>query len=152
MSGCVAWKLHTERGGLYGGYLDQSEMYLTQRAEICVFLLLLNLELNESVVVVDNLFGCSTRSSFKSKPENLLPANSPFYLLVSLSGSSFSLEVMFSINDTALQFSIRSWKSDYKLRSASQSNRRRSLNINSRVSDCSLNDMFGLKGEDCLIS
>lgn len=37
MSGCVAWKLHTERGGLYGGYLDQSEMYLTQRAEICVF-------------------------------------------------------------------------------------------------------------------
>lgn len=73
-----------------------------------VFLLLLNLELNESVVVVDNLFGCSTRSSFKSKPENLLPANSPFYLLVSLSGSSFSLEVMFSINDTALQFSIRS--------------------------------------------
>lgn len=73
-----------------------------------VFLLLLNSELNESVVVVDNLFGCSTRSSFKSKPENLLPANSPFYLLVSLSGSSFSLEVMFSINDTALQFSIRS--------------------------------------------
>lgn len=73
-----------------------------------VFLLLLNLELNESVVVVDNLFGCSTRSSFKSKPENLLPAISPFYLLVSLSGSSFSLEVMFSINDTALQFSIRS--------------------------------------------
>lgn len=117
-----------------------------------VFLLLLNSELNESVVVVDNLFGCSTRSSFKSKPENLLPAISPFYLLVSLSGSSFSLEVMFSINDTALQFSIRSWKSDYKLRSASQSNRRRSLNINSRVSDCSLNDMFGLKGEDCLIS
>lgn len=117
-----------------------------------VFLLLLNLELNESVVVVDNLFGCSTRSSFKSKSENLLPAISPFYLLVSLSGSSFSLEVMFSINDTALQFSIRSWKSDYKLRSASQSNRRRSLNINSRVSDCSLNDMFGLKGEDCLIS
>lgn len=117
-----------------------------------VFLLLLNSELNESVVVVDNLFGCSTRSSFKSKSENLLPAISPFYLLVSLSGSSFSLEVMFSINDTALQFSIRSWKSDYKLRSASQSNRRRSLNINSRVSDCSLNDMFGLKGEDCLIS
>lgn len=118
-----------------------------------VFLLLLNLELNESVVVVvDNLFGCSTRSSFKSKSENLLPAISPFYLLVSLSGSSFSLEVMFSINDTALQFSIRSWKSDYKLRSASQSNRRRSLNINWRVSDCSLNDMFGLKGEDCLIS
>lgn len=117
-----------------------------------VFFLLLNLELNESVVVVDNLFGCSTRSSFKSKSENLLPAFSPFYLLVSLSGSSFSLEVMFSINDTALQFSIRSWKSDYKLRSASQSNRRRSLNINSRVSDCSLNDMFGLKGEDCLIS
>lgn len=73
-----------------------------------VFLLLLNSELNESVVVVDNLFGCSTRSSFKSKPENLLPAISPFYLLVSLSGSSFSLEVMFSINDTALQFSIRS--------------------------------------------
>lgn len=74
-----------------------------------MFLLLLNSELNESVVVVvDNLFGCSTRSSFKSKPENLLPAISPFYLLVSLSGSSFSLEVMFSINDTALQFSIRS--------------------------------------------
>lgn len=94
MSGCVAWKLHTERGGLYGGYLDQSEMYLTQRAEICVFLLLLNSELNESVVVVDNLFGCSTRSSFKSKSENLLPAISPFYLLVSLSGSSFSLEVI----------------------------------------------------------
>lgn len=117
-----------------------------------VFLLLLNSELNESVVVVDNLFGCSTRSSFKSKSENLLPAISPFYLLVFLSGSSFALEVMFSINDTALQFSIRSWKSDYKLRSASQSNRRRSLNINSRVSDCSLNDMFGLKGEDCLIS
>lgn len=95
MSGCVAWKLHTERGGLYGGYLDQSEMYLTQRAEICVFLLLLNLELNESVVVVvDNLFGCSTRSSFKSKSENLLPAISPFYLLVFLSGSSFALEVI----------------------------------------------------------
>lgn len=60
-----------------------------------MFFLLLNLELNESVVVVvDNLFGCSTRSSFKSKSENLLPANSPFYLLVSLSGSSFSLEVI----------------------------------------------------------
>lgn len=60
-----------------------------------MFFLLLNLELNESVVVVvDNLFGCSTRSSFKSKSENLLPAFSPFYLLVSLSGSSFSLEVI----------------------------------------------------------
>lgn len=117
-----------------------------------VFLLLLNLELNESVVVVDNLFGCSTRSSFKSKSENLLQAISP------LLPSGFSVRKQlftgsyFSINDTALQFSIRSWKSDYKLRSASQSNRRRSLNINSRVSDCSLNDMFGLKGEDCLIS
>lgn len=44
MSGCVAWKLHTERGELYGGYLDQSELHLICSAKIhiidCDFLLL----------------------------------------------------------------------------------------------------------------
>lgn len=34
MSGCVAWKLHTERGELYGGYLDQSELHLICSAKI----------------------------------------------------------------------------------------------------------------------
>lgn len=36
MSGCVAWKLHTERGRLYGGYLDQSQLYLIYSAQIYV--------------------------------------------------------------------------------------------------------------------
>ena len=82
MSGCVAWKLHTERGGLYGGYLDQSEIHLTHPAEICGVFLLLNSESNECVAVVDVIcLDAAQAAVLRANPRTFYQQFSPFYFL-----------------------------------------------------------------------